>query len=510
MKKTALAIMIVTLISKTAGFVREVALSHFYGASAVTDAYFVSQTIPTVIFAFIGAGIGTGFIPMYSRITHTQGAEAANRFTSNLVTTLCVLCTIIVGVSSIFSGPLVRLFASGFTGETLDLATRFTRISVFAIYFTGLSGLVGGYLRIHESYLVPNMVAIPSNLIIIIALVISSTTDIHVLLIGTVVGKASELLFPALFARKKGYRYAVIFDLGDENLRTMIRIAIPVIVGTSMTQINVIVDRALASGIEVGGISALNYANRLTTFVEGLFVMSTASVMYPMISKMASSQRIELLRNAVSESIGLINFMVVPVAVGAVVLAEPIVNLLFGHGAFTADASAMTSTALQFYSLGMLAFGMREIVIRAFYALQETQTPMIYGAVAVAMNIALNIVLSRYLGIGGLALATSISGVVGTALLILALRKKIGGFGIKQLGMSCAKICASSMVMGGISLALYICLGRAVGATESLVLAVLAGAVVYFGVAWVLRAPEAERRHCCKTPDRAEETEAIQ
>ena len=350
MKKTALAIMIVTLISKTAGFVREVALSHFYGASAVTDAYFVSQTIPTVIFAFIGAGIGTGFIPMYSRITHTQGAEAANRFTSNLVTTLCVLCTIIVGVSSIFSGPLVRLFASGFTGETLDLATRFTRISVFAIYFTGLSGLVGGYLRIHESYLVPNMVAIPSNLIIIIALVISSTTDIHVLLIGTVVGKASELLFPALFARKKGYRYAVIFDLGDENLRTMIRIAIPVIVGTSMTQINVIVDRALASGIEVGGISALNYANRLTTFVEGLFVMSTASVMYPMISKMASSQRIELLRNAVSESIGLINFMVVPVAVGAVVLAEPIVNLLFGHGAFTADASAMTSTALQFYS----------------------------------------------------------------------------------------------------------------------------------------------------------------
>lgn len=146
MKKTAFAIMMVTIMSKILGFSRELALSYFYGASTITDAYLVSLTIPSVVFSFIGAGIGTGFIPQLSRIKHQQGASAANCFTNNITNVILVLCTIVVVAGTIFTEHLVRIFASGFNSEALELAVRFTRISIFAIYFTSLNGVFSGYL----------------------------------------------------------------------------------------------------------------------------------------------------------------------------------------------------------------------------------------------------------------------------------------------------------------------------------------------------------------------------
>lgn len=493
MKRAAFAIMIITVLSKVLGFAREVALSYFYGASNVTDAYLVSLTIPTVIFSFIGAGIGTGFIPMYSRIKHEQGSNIADRFMNNLINILLAACTVIAIASLVFTKPLVRLFASGFHGETLEMAVQFTRISIFAIYFTGLIGIFSGYLRLHESYLAPNMIGFPMNTIVISALAISSRTNVSVLLIGTLVARAAELLFMVPFAKKKGFRYQTVLNLRDDNLLQMVRIAVPVVIGTSVNQINVLVDRTLASSIAAGGISALNYASRLNGFVQGLFVVSISSVMYPMISKMASEQNMKGLKDTLSEAIGLINLMVVPATIGAIILAEPIVNFLFGRGAFTSEAAVMTSSALKFYSLGMLAFGLREVLSRAFYALQDTRTPMINGAIAVIINIILNFVLSRYLGIGGLALATSISGMVATVLLFVTLRRKIGGFGMKAVLSSFWRIAAASLIMGVVAWSVYGHVGAITTANKALILAISSGAVFYFILVYVLRVPEVQR-----------------
>jgi len=493
MKRTAFAIMIITVASKVLGFGREIALSYFYGASTVTDAYLVSLTTPAVIFSFIGAALGTGFIPMYSRIKQEHGSSLAIRFTNNLINIVLVFCTIIVVAGFIFTKPLVLLFASGFSGEALELAIQFTRINIFAIYFTGLIGIFSGYLRLHDSYLVPNLMGFPMNIIIILSLVISSRTSIYVLLLGTLLARAAEVLFMVPFARRKGYRFEPVFDLKDGNLKAMIHIALPVIVGTSVNQINVLVDRTLASGIAVGGISALNYANRLNGFVQGLFVMSISSVMYPMISRMASENNLKGLKKSLSEAIGLINLMVVPATIGAIIFAEPIVNFLFGRGAFTPDAVAMTSSALQFYSVGMLAFGLREVLSRAFYAQQDTKTPMINGAIAVVINIILNVILSRYLGIGGLALATSIAGIVATILLFVTLRKKIGGFGLKEISSSFGKITASSVIMGVIALYVYRYLGNVLGLSLSLIIAIGVGGLSYFVLIYFMRVPEVER-----------------
>ena len=432
MKKAAFSVMIITILSKILGFGREIVLSYTYGASGITDAYLISRTIPSVIFGFISAGIATGFVPMYSRILKEQGQAGANRYTSNLSNALLLLATFTIALVLLFTQPIVKIFASGFSGETLEMAITFTRISVFGVYFAALLNIFAGYLMLHDNYIVPALVGFPMNCIIIASLFISTKTSIYVMVIGGVLGTVSQLLLLLLFARKAGYRWQPVLNFKDEYIKMMVIIALPVIVGQSVNQINVLVDRTLASRIAVGGISALNYAQRLNGFVQGLFVASITTVMYPMISKMAAGNNMKGLKTYVSEAISIISLLVVPAAIGAMVFSKEIVVILFGRGAFTPEAIDMTANALFYYSTGMIAFGLRDILSRAFYALQDTKTPMINATIAVVLNIILNLILSRYMGIGGLALATSISGIVSAFLMFATLRKKIGGFGLYQ------------------------------------------------------------------------------
>src|SRR5699024_3854161 len=177
-----------------------------------------------------------------------------------------------------------------------------------------------------------------------------------------------------------------------------------------------LVDRTIASRVVEGGITALNYANRLNGFIQGIFVLSISTALYPMISKMAAENNMQGLKKSVAEAISGINLLVIPATVGSMVFAEPVVMLLFGRGAFDSNAISLTTAALFYYSIGMLGFGLREVLSRAFYSLQDTKTPAINAAIAVVINIVLNIVLSKFMGIGGLALATSISAIVCTGL----------------------------------------------------------------------------------------------
>ena len=493
MKKTALLVMIITILSKVLGFGREIVLSYVYGASAITDAYLISQTIPSVIFSFISAGIATSFIPLYSRISKEEGQLAANKYTNNLSNALLLLASIIVMIVLLFTQPIVKLFASGFSGETLDLAINFTRISVFGVYFTALLSIFAGYLRVHDNYIIPALVGFPMNIIIIASLFISTKTNIYVLAIGSVLATASQLLLLLPFVRKKGFSYQSVLNLKDEHLKTMVIIALPVIIGQSVNEINILVDRTLASSIAVGGISALNYAGRLRGFVQSLFVASITTVMYPMISKMAAENNIKGLKTYIGEAISMVNLLVVPATIGAMIFSSEIVGLLFGRGAFTPEAVAMTGNALLYYSIGMVAFGLRDILSRAFYALQDTKTPMINSTIAVVINIVLNIILSRYLGIGGLALATSISAMVSALLMFITLRKKIGAFGLKKITKSFIKISIASLLMGLIAYTSFRFLGSLVSQNLALIVAIVVGALVYAIIIYFMKIPEVDR-----------------
>lgn len=479
MKKTALILILLTVLTKMSGFCRDIVLSYFYGASYISDAYLISLTIPGTIFTFIEIGIVTSYIPIYSEIKRRNGTQSADRFTSNIINFILLGCTVITIFSFLFTTPIVKIFASGFKGETLDWAVIFTRIHVLGIYFYALIFIFKSYLQIRDKFIVPALTGIIPNLMIIISILLSIKLNIIILSIGTTLAIFIQLLCIIPFVYKQGYRYTCIMDRHDKWLKKMLYLSLPVILGGSVDQINLLVDRTIASQIVEGGISALTYANRLTLFVHGIFVLSIATVIYPMITKMATANNMAGLKNVVSEAINSILLLVMPATVGAMVFAEPIVKLLFGRGAFDAQAIAMTSYALFFYSIGMVGYGLREVLSKAFYSIQDTKTPMVNAALALVMNVILNIVLSKYLGIGGLALATSVSAIFCTILLFISFKKRIGVLSIKYLFFSFVKILIASIVMGIMAKSLYSFLINDISISVSLFLSIFFGAVVY-------------------------------
>ncbi len=492
MKSTAFSIMILAIVSKIIGFGREMVLSYTYGTSVTTDVYLISQTIPSALFSFVGAAIGTSFIPLYSGIFKEKGKLEANRYTSNLCNAFLLLVSIVVAVVLLFTKPIVKLFAIGFTSEAHHLAVCFTRITVFGIYFSALLNIFSGYLRVNASYLIPALMGVPMNLIIIGSLFISTKTNIYVLAIGSVLATASQLLLLVPSIRRTGYQHQLVVDWKDEYLKEMIFIALPVIVGTSVNEINVLVDRTLASSIAVGGISALNYSRRLNDFVQGLFVASVSTVFYPTISKIAAENNIKGLKSSVSEAIAIVNLLVIPATIGAMIFAKEVVVLLFGRGAFAPDAIAMTSNALFYYSIGMIAFGLRDILSRAFYAFQDTKTPMINATIGVVINIVLNLILSKYMGLGGLALATSISAIVTAILMFITLRKKIGPFGLLEITRSFIKISIASVIMGGFAYGSFRLMLLRFSQNLSLIFAIGIGALTYAIIIYFMKIPEVD------------------
>ncbi|MDF2520156.1 MAG: murein biosynthesis integral rane protein MurJ [Clostridia bacterium] len=487
MRKTALILMLLTILSKVFGLARDITLSYFYGASNISDIYLISITIPMTIFAFIGTGISTGYIPMYSRIDKLDGTRQADSFTNNLVNGLLLICTLFIIVGGIFTDELVKAFASGFKGDTLLLAAKFTRVSLLGIYFTAIIYVFSGYLQMKGNYTIPALIGFPLNFFMILSIIASSHTNVIVLSIGSVVAAIAQFLLLLPFIYKKGFRYKFTFYLKNKYVRDMIIVAAPAIFGVSVNQINVLVDRTIASSLVVGGISALNYANKLNGFVQGIFVLSISTALFPMISKMAAGNNVSGLKRSVSEAIGGVNLLVIPITIGSMIFAEPVVKLLFGRGAFDAQAISMTSTALFYYSIGMIGYGLREVLSRTFYSLQDTKTPMYNAAIALIMNIVLNIILSRYMGIGGLALATSISALFCTGLLFISLHKKIGSFGLKNMSYSFIKILVASLLMGLIAKLSFNSLTNILSQNLSLLVAIAMGAISYFVIIYFMK-----------------------
>jgi putative peptidoglycan lipid II flippase len=488
MKKAVLILIIVTIISKVFGFLRDITLAFFYGASAISDAFLISLTIPAVLFGIIAAGISTGYIPMYSRIEANLGEKESTGYTNNLINILLLFCTMIIGLGFIFAESLVKLFASGFTGDTLSLAVMLTRISILGIYFTIITRILSAYLNYKKLFSVPGLLGIPMNIVLISFIVLSYQMDEAILLaIGYVIALFIQFMIVVFFSYRKGFSYRFIIDVKDKHMKEMLTLAVPVIIGSSVTQINKLVDRTLASQISEGGVSALNYAHTIDVAFLGIFVASVSTVLYPEISRMAAKGNISGLKNAINRAITAVSLLIIPVTIGSLLFAEPVVQFLYGRGAFDEQAVAMTSTAFFFYAIGMIGAGLRVLLSRAFYSLQDTKTPMINAAIAMGLNIILNFILAPLMGLGGLALATSLSSLFCTMLLFISLRKNTGALGLKSLLQSFIKILAASVAAGFISLGFYHYILPVAGENISLIGAGLIILIIYGLLIYVMK-----------------------
>lgn len=493
--KTTIILMLVTMITKVIGFLREVVLTSTYGPTVISDVYITSISIPGIIFVSIGTSLATTFIPLFLEVENKEGKERANQFADSAFNIVIILSIIIAIFGFIFSEQIVKVFAINFEGETLVMASRFTKIMILGVVFIGMSDIMKAWLQIKGNFKIPGMIPLPYNIIIIISILISAKVNIYLLPLGALVAMMSQFLFQLPHAYKLGYRYKLKVNFKDEYIKKMLNLMIPVLIGVAVNQVNTVVDRSLASTLGEGIITSLNSANRLNTFVIAMFISTLAAVIYPTLSKLSNSNDSTVFIDTVSKSINTVIILIIPISVGAIVLATPVVKIIFERGAFTSNATVVTSTALALYSIGMIGAGLRDILGNVFYSLKDTKTPMKNGALAMGMNIVLNLIFIQFLGYVGLPLATSISSIICILLLFRSLEKKMGYFGQDKIVATTIKVFISSGIMAILTKGSYKYLSliisqNTIGEIITLVAAVSVGAISYFIIASLLKIEE--------------------
>ena len=446
-KTTALVLMLIILTSKITGFFRDIVLAQTFGAGEITDAYLTALNIPVVLFDGISAALGTTFIPIYFKIKSSKGQEEVNKFTSNILNIVILVSLVFVLLGVIFAPYIVKIFAVGFKGDVFDLTVNYSKILIFSMVFIAINGLVSSYLVASGNVYISGAITIPFNIFVIIAIIFASVTESYVMVYGTLIAYIAQLLFQLPLLIKKGYKHRLTVNLRDENIRQILFLVIPVFIGSYINQINAVVNRTLASTLDSGSITALNYANKLNMFAVGVIAVAISTIMYPILSKLASEGNKKLFKINISKSINMIVIIMLPIMVVMTTFSTEIVKVLFEEGSFNSHDTYLTSTALFFYSIGILSYGLKELLAKSFYSLQDTKTPVRNATISVVINIVFSIILVNIMGIGGLALASSISATVTTMLLLISLRKKIGKIGFSYILKTFIKGAIASIVM---------------------------------------------------------------
>ncbi|MCR2044484.1 murein biosynthesis integral membrane protein MurJ [Anaerosalibacter massiliensis] len=494
--QSAAMIAMATLFSKFLGFLREVLIASKFGSGYETDTYFVAMTATVLIMTTIGTALKTTLIPIFSEIQERKGKNKKLDYMTNVLNVIFIITILLVIVGYFVSPFVVKILAKGFTGEQYELAIKLNRIGLPIIIFLGLSYVFSGFLESNEVFGPPAIAGIPFNLVYIVYLLtVSQKLGIIGLMVTSVIASAAQWLIQIPAAKRLGFKYSLKVDLKDRYIEKALMLTAPVLLGSAVQQINVIIDRTLASSLKEGSISALNYATRVNDMIISVFVMAITTVIFPMLSKAFTRENLKEAKDIMEEGINIILIITVPATIGIIILAEPAIKVFFERGAFDSQATSMTSSALLFYSLGLIASSLRLMLNKVFYSIQDTSTPMINGAIAVGINVALNYILIRYMAHSGLALATSISSIVTTILLFISLRKKIGSMGIKSYIICFIKTLIASIIMGLVVYGIYFKFGslfpnKSIIELLLLILAVSVGVLIYFVLCCLLRVKE--------------------
>lgn len=480
-------VVIFAFISKLLGFARDIVLAYFYGAGNVSDAYLVSLTIPEFLFSLVIQAIAIGFIPIYTKIVQKEGKKKGNEFTSQVLTILYILAVIVVVFVNLFPSAIVSLFANGFDGETREIAVSFIQITTATIFFKGTVSVLSAYCQANGEFNRPSLVGIPLDIVTIVSIYISFKYLVIWLAYGTVIAYASQLLVLVPYCIRKKYFYQ--FKLKkDPYIKQILLLFLPVMLSVGANQINVLIDKSIASTVASGGISALNYANKVDNMMENIIVLSIAGAMFPVFSNYGAKKEYENLSLVLRKTLDLVSYLILPITVGAIIFAKPLIELLFKYGAFDGVALEMTYLSMVGYSIGMIGVSYRAILTRFYYALDDIKRPTINAVISIFINIVLDITLSRIMGLMGLAVASSISSLVCSVLLIIGLKEKIE-FSYRKFLFGLIKIIIVSALMGGICYCGNILLINYLSDICSMGIMIIFGVIFYLSISIIFKIP---------------------
>lgn len=495
--RATVLLMIVTIVSKILGLFRDSVLASAYGTGKYAAVYSTANSISTILFAVIGTALATSLIPLYNKLASEDSTERAMGFLNSVVNLVVIVCLSIAGLGIIFAGPLVKVFAPGYQGDVYTLCVQYTRILLPSIVFVGLANIFTSYLQIKKRYVIPGFIGMPYSIIIIASIYLSLKTSPMVLVIGTLIAISAKALFQLPFVYKEGYRYRPKINLKDPVMKDMMILILPVVIGVGANQINSIVDKSLASLLGTEVVASFSYAIKLYEFVQALFITSILAVIYPRLSSMIVSDRMDSFLNSLKKTMNVIIVALVPIIVGCIVLSRQIVEVLFQRNAFTSKDTTMTASILWIYVIGILAFALRDVLTRGFYSMEDSKTPMINSIISIVFNISLNLILVKPLGYKGLAIATAVSAYIGLLLFNRSMKKKIEGYSSRDNYIVFLKSLFAALIMGlGVKLVYGIVASSLVGGLLfkliALASAVGVGVIIYALIMHFLRVEEYE------------------
>jgi len=445
---------VASLVSRIFGLLRDRTLAAHFGAGDVTDAYFAAFKIPDLIFNLLILGaLSSAFIPIFTEYLHKNGEnkEEAWSIVNSLVNIGMVALAIILLAAAVFAPMLAKIVAPGFDPAKQELTMSLMRVMLLSPLFFGISNLAGGILNSFRNFLAYAVAPIMYNTGIIIGVLwlVPKFGNIG-LAYGVVLGAFMHMAIqlPGVFAL--GYRYRFHFNWKHPALRKMAFLMIPRTLGIAVAQFNVVINTVIASTLAVGSVAVLNWADNLQSLPIGIFGISFAVAVFPVLAEKYTLQKLGEFRDDFMRVLGQISFLIIPTMVLYWLLRAQIVRLVLGAGQFGWEDTRFTVSVLAFMTFGMIAQATIPLLARSFYALQDTKTPLVASIVSLIVNVAMAIILIPHLEVVGLGAALSISGLANMFILLITLDRKLAGLPWKKLLSSIARMGFGAVTMGGV------------------------------------------------------------
>ncbi len=430
--KSTLIVSGMTFISRIMGFVRDVVLAVVFGAGPAFDAFVVAFKIPNFFRRLFGEGaFSQAFVPVLAEYRTKRSPEEVREFINHVAGSLSVALLLVVAVAEIIAPLIIMIFAPGFIHDPIRFpyATHMIRITFPYLFLIALTAFAGAVLNTYSRFAVPAVTTVILNLSMILVTWLwapHATVPIYVLAWGVVIGGVVQLVVQFPFLHQLRLMPLPKWQWRDPGVMRVMKLMVPALFGVSVAQISLLVDNFFASFLPAGSISWLYYSDRLTYLPLGVIGVALATVVLPNLSRHHSSDSNEAYSHTLDWALRMVVLIGIPAAVGLFVLAGPLLATLIRHGAFTANDVIMTRKSLWAFSVGLPGFMLIKILASAFYSKQNIKTPVKVAAVAMLVNLILNIALIKPLAHAGLALATSLASLINAIVLLwLLLRRSV-------------------------------------------------------------------------------------
>lgn len=435
--KTIGVVSLITLISRILGLIREVVRANFLGTSIFSDAFTLAFSLPNLFRRLTAEGAMTSaFIPIYTEVREKEGDKKALAFSAGFFWFMTLILTLFC-LAFIAATPwLVEyVFAAGFSETPLQITVFLTRLMFFYILFISLAAVFQGVLNSCSIFTPSAFTPVLLNISIIVSAVLLAPTFENPAIgfgIGVLIGGLCQLWFQYPFVRRLGFRFLKYSSFNDPNIKKTIKLIIPATFAAGIYQINVVISNLIATTLEEGSLSSLNFSNRLLELVLGVFIVSITTVILPRFSRLFIQSKLDAIQHNLDDAMRLISFLTFPVIAGTLLLSEDIVTLLFMRGEFDANSVAMTAGALQFHMIGLVFISWNRVMVSTYQAAKMVKITAYLSGASMIVNLISAWVFSRYMGHLGIALASSFSQVILLGLLLYYINK----IGINKIGRS--------------------------------------------------------------------------